>query len=566
MSSVRYPRESATGDQIVANVWLDMLDGTLERIHWPDPDSLTDHIRILVLAKRPNAARELTQLRERLRNGNGPEQTVNDLLQMSGVAELNDASSGEDVEAAFRRLSMAIDGAPQGRRVDARREAIRVGRKFGWRAREVEDLLSLSAGDGDGFNQGSGLTLTDPEPWHERVDGATLLTTLAALFSLHLSLPQGAATALALWTVFTYVHDAAAVSPLLAITSATMRSGKSTLVILLGALVRRPISVSNITTAALYRAVEKFRPTLLIDEGDTFLREQNELRGILNSGHTRATAVVIRSVGDDHDARTFSTWSPKAIAMIGRLPDTLTDRAIEIRLRRRAKHENVERLRQDRLQQHEPLRRRAARWAADNIDVLRKSDPEVPSYLNDRAADNWRALFAIADAAGGEWPARAREAARHLCGGATAEVEGDYLVQLLADLCALFGDTRTSMTSEEIVSALGRMEDRPWPEWKRGRPISTKQLANLLARFGVRPVKLNSSRRGYKLEDFDDSFTRYLPPTDAEVGDQQLVPDSSGTDRIKESAESRSRYSQLPVFPDQHGRSEAERILLGEDA
>jgi putative DNA primase/helicase len=76
--------------------------------------------------------------------------------------------------------------------------------------------------------------------------------------------------------------------------------------------------------------------SLLVDEADSFLGEKEELRGILNSGHTRDAAYVVRTVGDEHEPRRFSTWAAKAVAMIGHLPDTLADRSIIIPMRRRA--------------------------------------------------------------------------------------------------------------------------------------------------------------------------------------------------------------------------------------
>ena len=108
----------------------------------------------------------------------------------------------------------------------------------------------------------------------------------------------------------------------------------------------------------------------------------------------------------------FSTWAPKAIGMIGKLPDTLDDRSIEIRMRRKGVDEVVERFRRDRIHEDlEPFRDRARDWTDQHLDHLREMDPPVPQGLHDRAADNWRPLLSIADLAGGEWSQRSREAA-----------------------------------------------------------------------------------------------------------------------------------------------------------
>jgi Protein of unknown function (DUF3631) len=140
------------------------------------------------------------------------------------------------------------------------------------------------------------------------------------------------------------------------------------------------------------------RPTLLIDEADSFVKDNEELRGILNSGHTKAAANMIRNV--DHKPRRFSTWAPKAIATIGTLADTLEDRAVVVRLQRKPPGATVERLGRRDNADFAALRSQAARWAADNFNKLADPDPKMPD-LNDC---NWRPLLAIADLVGGTWP------------------------------------------------------------------------------------------------------------------------------------------------------------------
>jgi putative DNA primase/helicase len=141
-----------------------------------------------------------------------------------------------------------------------------------------------------------------------------------------------------------------------------------------------------------------------VDEADTFIRDSDDLRGILNSGHTRELAFVIRTVGDDHEPRKFSTWGAKAIALIGGLKDTLADRSIEVALKRKLPGEHVERLRHADPEVLHTLARRCARWAADHAEKIRAARPSMPDGLHDRAQDNWEPLIAIADLAGGDWP------------------------------------------------------------------------------------------------------------------------------------------------------------------
>ena len=362
---------------------------------------------------------------------------------------------------------------------------------------------------------GASVDFPEVEPWPEAVAGDALLTALAAAFARHLLLPTGAADALALWVLHAHTHDTAAISPILAITSPTPECGKTTCLTLLVALVPRPLPASNITPAALFRAVEKWRPTVLVDEADTFLRDSDQLRGVLNCGHNRSAAYVIRTVGDEHEPRQFKTWAPKAIALIGKLPATLASRAIPIELRRMAIGETVEPIRADRLDHLKPLARQAARWAADHAATLREAEPAVPAVLTGRRADNWRHLLAIAEAAGGDWPDRARRAAEALGAGETGDTAP---IMLLADIRAIFGERGVDrISSEDLASSLVTMVDRPWPEWgKAGKPITQRGIAKLLEPFKIKPdsVRIGSATpKGYQLEWFDDAFRRYLSAT-----------------------------------------------------
>ena len=362
--------------------------------------------------------------------------------------------------------------------------------------------------------QGRDVQLEDPEPWAEPVNGVLLLDAIANTFMRYLALPAHASTAMALWVLHVYAFAAWFTSPFLAITSPVKRCGKTVLLIVLGSLAPRRLFASNVTPAVLFRTIEKYTPTLLIDEADTFVRDNDELRGVLNSGHTKTTAVTIRAVGDDHEPRVFSTWCAKAIALIGKLPGTLDDRSIEIRMRRRTAAESVARLRQDRIDAEcADLRRHAARWAADHLDALRNADPEVPSSLHDRAADCWRALVAIADVAGGTWPVRAREAAIALSG---APAEDDASTLLLTDIRAIFTaeDEPEVLASSTLVERLLDLDDRPWKEWSKGRPLSAAKVARMLAGYQIFPagtIRIGAkTAKGYRRDAFVEAWQRYL--------------------------------------------------------
>jgi len=362
---------------------------------------------------------------------------------------------------------------------------------------------------------GGTLTFEELEPWATPVDGASLLTGLAATFATYSVLPAGGQELLALWTVHTYALDATQVSPILGLTSPQKRCGKTTVLSIVRALAQKPLPASNITPAAMFRTIDKCAPTLLVDEADTFMGKNDELRGVLNSGHTRAMAFVVRAVGEDHEPRQFSTWCPKALALIGRLPDTLDDRTITLPLKRRTKSEPIQKWRDDRASSLTDLRQQCLRWVQDHLDALTVADPPLPEALHDRATDNWRPLIAIADTAGGAWPTRARQALAAL--EAVALVDDDNAaVMLLADLHAVFTTKKADrILSRDLAADLASKEERPWPEWANGKPITVRQIATLLAPFAIHPKETrtdNGKGKGYERPECEDAFARYLPP------------------------------------------------------
>lgn len=354
--------------------------------------------------------------------------------------------------------------------------------------------------------------LATVKPWFEPVDGIALLDELAGVFNRHMDLPKGAAEALALWVMHSYAHDAAQHSPILFISSPTKRCGKTNLLSVLQLLVPKPLSAANVTPATIFRSIEAWKPTLLIDEADTFISEKSELRGVLNSGHRRSQAHVLRCVGDDFTPKPFSTWCPKAFAAIGRLDPTLEDRSIIVELRRKLKTVRVERV-PVRDSAYDELRRKAARWAADNKPRLEKADPMVPDTLSDRARDNWTPLLAIAEIAGGDWPDRATSSARRLSSRDDDEGEAEMLLQ---DLRAIFSqEDAEALWTETIIEALIEIEGRPWADLTRGKPITAHALARLLKPFHVfsRKMRIDGNRQkrsGYERKRLEPVWRRYI--------------------------------------------------------
>ena len=420
---------------------------------------------------------------------------------------------GSDTDAKLNELSQVSRIEYDQRRDE---EAKALGIRVATLDAEVASRRPESSGKA---STGTAVLFAELEPWPHPVDGEELLSGLTAGYKRFLALPEWSAEAMALWTLHAHAHDLTQISPILAFVSPEKRCGKTTALGLLNLTCPKPLPASNITGAALFRSVEKWQPTLLIDEADTFLRDSDELRGIINSGHYRSQAVVIRTAGDDHEPRAYSTWSPKVIAMIGSLPGTLEDRALAIPMRRRRSDEKVEKFRADRNHGLADLARQCARWVQDNSDDLRKSDPEVPKALHDRASDNWRALLAIADVAGGEWPKNARRAAEALT---PTEDESSIGTLLLADIREIYRgvDDPEWISSKELCEALVGLTDRAWSEIQRGgKSLTTTGLARRLKPFNVRSEQHKSgdkNTRGYLVLDFQEPFSRYLP-TDTPV-------------------------------------------------
>jgi putative DNA primase/helicase len=427
--------------------------------------------------------------------------------------------SEEDADREIRRLASLSP-------IQYERERNDAAKRLGMRTTILDRVVkSLPQANETSKGQGRPFEIPDTEPWPSAIDGAELLCEVTEAIKRYVILPVNSAETLALWAMHTHCFNCFAHSPRAAITSPEKGCGKTTLLDVLECLVARPLPTANATPSAIFRIVEQARPTLLIDEADTFLKENDELRGILNTGHRRG-GQVLRTVGDDHEPRQFSTWAAAAIAMIGRLPDTLNDRSVIINLRRRKPEERVKPFRSDRADNLRVLARKMARWAHDHTAALTAADPDMGELIN-RVADNWRPLFAIADVTGGHWPNKVREIA---AAADKASSEQSASVLLLQDIRWIFDgrpeiddDGRTVLrgvktdriSSADLVGQLVAIEGRPWAEWRGGREITQNSLARMLDRFGIRPgtIRLHTGQtpKGYHRSAFDDAFSSYLP-------------------------------------------------------
>lgn len=345
-----------------------------------------------------------------------------------------------------------------------------------------------------------------------------LLDDVVAFIGRYVVLTPPQMDATGLFVMHTHTFEAADATPYLAITSAEKRSGKTRLLEALELLVPRPWLTGRASTAVLTRKIDQECPTLLLDESDAAFKGPEDyreaLRAVLNSGYRRGgRASLCVGAGAAITFRDFSTFCPKAIAGIGKLPDTVADRAIPIRLERRGPDEQVARFRRrDVEREAAPLRARLQEAGSAALGALRDARPSLPSELDDRAADCWEPLLAIADLASPEWSERARAAARCL---SAHERDDDSLgVKALRDIREVFDHSNAAaLASVDLREHLIALDDSTWADFK-GKQLTGRQLGDLLRpyRISARTIRISATTaRGFRREQFEDAWRRYLP-------------------------------------------------------
>jgi hypothetical protein len=387
---------------------------------------------------------------------------------------------------------------------------------------------------------------------------ASVLEALSKFIRRFVVLQSLQADLVALWTVHTHTLTAAEAefTPYISVTSAEKRSGKTRVLEVLDLLVERPWFTGRTTVAALVRKVHAERPTLLLDESDAAFGGDKVyaevLRGVLNNGFKRRPGTYSLCVekGSDHAPTDFFVFCPKAIAGIGRLPDTVEDRSFPIRLKRRSKTEHVEKFRVRKVRpEAERLRDRLACLAPKIAPALQRAEPVVPEELNDRQADIAEVLLAIADLAGVEWATRARRAVLAICGSEVSE-DDSTRIRLLRDCRSIFDARKAqALASAELCGELSRLEESGWAEISRGKDITPTTLARLLEPLEIKPrsVRLDSKTtfKGYQRAWFEDAWERYLAPDVLVQGSQAVTPAQpnidAGSDRFS------SRHKEEPV-------------------
>lgn len=393
------------------------------------------------------------------------------------------------------------------------RARVAQAKALGIRPATLDSLVKSSRGE----NEAERVPFKQHDPWPEPIDPAALLSEVSDTIRRFIVLDIEQADAAALWVAFTWFIDAVEVAPLAVINAPEKACGKSQLLTVMGRLVCRPLPAANSSTAFLFRAVELWGPTVLIDEADTFIRENEELKGLVNAGHTRQNAFVGRVVGDNHEPRLFKVWGAKALAGIAlekHLPDATMSRAVIINMRRKMEGERVERLRFAGIRLFDDLAARLARFAQDYADTVRLARPAIPDKLSDREQDNWEPLLSVAGCAGPGWLERATHAALILSGVSSNSQSASN--ELLTDIQHVFDSKRVQrISTADLIAALVEDEEAAWATWNRGRPLNPRQLSRMLKGYGVASKNIRmgyEQAKGFDREQFADAFTRYVSP------------------------------------------------------
>ncbi|MER5889899.1 DUF3631 domain-containing protein [Streptomyces sp. NPDC001941] len=364
----------------------------------------------------------------------------------------------------------------------------------------------------------------------DTTDGAALLDEVEAFHRRFNVFPTEAAyVAVALWDAHAHLLDCFDSTPRLAFLSPEPGSGKSRALEVVETLVPRPLAAVDASAAALFRSVSGIdggRPTILFDEIDTVFGpkagDNEQLRGFINAGHWRGRDTY-RCVGDggNQTVQAFPSYCAVAVAGLGHLPDTIMTRSVIIRMRRRAPNETVEPFRtRIHVREGNELRDRLAKWATGAEKQVTDVFPEMPEGVVDRPGDVWEPLITIADAVGGDWPRRAREACVALVSASRVNDKGSIGIRLLTDLRDQVMSGIDRLPTVAILDRLNAMDDAPWPDMG-GKPLDSRKLSRMLSEYVTADGDPVTSRniktgggvlKGYYTADLTDAWSRYCPP------------------------------------------------------
>lgn len=375
----------------------------------------------------------------------------------------------------------------------------------------------------------------DIEPWLEKINPALLLDEISATIRRFIAMDKYQADIAALWVASCWFIDDIHTAPIALINAPERACGKTQLLTLLSKLAPRATQLSGISPSVLFRMIEKYHPTLFVDEIETVLKDNEDLRGLFNAGHTRDSAYVWRvdTATDDFEPKRFSVWGMKAIAGINaiKLAETVTSRSIVFELRRKRPDEKVDRLRYAEPFLFERLTAQLARFAEDYSNANRQTRPLLPDELGDRDQDNIEPLLQVAYVAGGHWPDAATKAALKIfkasqCNQSTAN-------ELLADIQEIFETKHISkISTADLIEALVSDDEKSWATYNRGKPITPRQLASKLRDYSIYSKNIRigyETPKGYELTQFQDAFDRYLSQHSQNLPPQRHISAESNT-------------------------------------
>lgn len=463
----------------------------------------------------------------------------NDLHQLAGLEAVKAQIDGAGV------LSTAQVQAVQDKAAEAETDDQTIERmaglstlEFARQSKAAADKLGVTVSQLRGVvneyrkAQNSGFEAESPfevvEAWEEPVNGARVLNDVLAQLQAHVIADTETLHTAALWVALTWFIDAATIAPIALITAPEKNCGKSTLLVAMSKMAKSPLVTANMSSAVLFRLIDQHAPTLFIDEVDTWLRDNEELRGILNAGHTKDTAYVWRCEGDNFTPTKFSVWGAKALSGISaqNISDTLKSRSVILTMRRKLKGETALNVRHTPVETFTIIKRQLARWADDNASAFSAMRP-IMEGLNNRDQDNYEPLLAIAMLAGGDWVTHLERA----CGKAQSHSDDSKSIgEELLEACRNIFDSHKmgKIKSVDLLKHLLEDEEAPFATYNRGKPITIKQISTRLSGFGIRSKTIRfgyeGTAKGYEREQFNDVFTVYLDGEKDEKNNFSSIP------------------------------------------
>jgi hypothetical protein len=463
--------------------------------------------------------------------------TLNEVRQGKSDAEIHDltddlTTDGFSVKDTRKQVQKMLDGARNlipATVIEAEREIENISRlgdvSYQLQRKDVAKRLGITVSAIDRLRKQKQLEqaetatvdIVEPvSPWPDPVNAVKMADYIELTIKKHIALRHSEyATAITLWSLSTWLIDAWKIMPHLFFRSLTKGSGKTTALHIVEALAARSYVAANITPAALFRVIEQNSPTLLLDEVDRYLAQDEVLNGIMNAGHTRRTATVTRleEVDGDYIPRKFNVFGGKCMAGIGKQLDTCMDRSIIVKMEKRLSDERVTKLPLMFFENHFAVRRKIARFAEDNTLRAKELEPVIPNLGNDRAQDNWLPLFIVAELIGGAWPEKCLAAYKKIeeLSAEDAKDQETVVLRILRELAPNLEKQMGSwLPAAELRSILISNEESEFFDWYQGNPITAKSIKKYLAKEAGVAHERQSSGSVYSLPDIRDLVDRYV--------------------------------------------------------